>query len=88
MTTPETPEVNLETPVCFHSKVCTCHVTVRSKVSRPSDCVHESYHRRERIWVHADGGPRGADDPGDGVQRLTDVDVEVWRAITLFHRFV
>lgn len=48
-------------------------------------CVHESYHRRPTIRAHTDGSSRGAGDPGDGVQRLTDVDVEVWRSITLVH---
>lgn len=61
-------------------------MTVRSKeMVLYLSCVHESYHRRPTIRDHTDGSSRGAGDPGDGVQRLTDVDVEVWRSITLVH---
>lgn len=46
-------------------------------------CVYESYHRTPIIRVHTDSSSRGAGDPRDGVQRLTDVDIEVWRSIAL-----
>lgn len=47
-----------------------------------------TYNRRSVVRVHADGGSSGAGDPGDGVERLTDVDVEVGRFATLVHSAV
>lgn len=46
------------------------------------------YHRCSVIRVHTDGGSRGASDPGDGVEGLTDVDVKVWGLVALVHSFI
>lgn len=50
--------------------------------------VNQFYHGRAVIGVHTDGSSRGAGDPWDGVEGLTDIDVKVWRPRTLFHGFV
>lgn len=44
-----------------------------------------TYDWRPIVGVHTDGGSWGAGYPGDGVQRLADVDVEVWRSVILVH---
>lgn len=50
--------------------------------------VNQLYHRRSVIGVHADGSSRGAVDPWDGVEGLTDIDEKVWGSRTLVHGFV
>lgn len=50
--------------------------------------VNQFYHRRSVIGVHANGSSRGAVDPWDGVEGLTDTDVKVWRFRTLVHGFI
>lgn len=57
--------------------------------NKADECrVNQFYHRRSVIGVHTDGSSRGAVDPWDGVEGLTDIDVKVWRPRTLVHGFV
>lgn len=47
-----------------------------------------SYHGRSVNRIYTDGGASWAGDPGDRIQRLTDVDVEFWRFVAWVQRDV
>ena len=69
----------------FHLMCPNVRALVMIKSHKSGVKVNCSYHRRSIIRIHTDRSSRGAGDPGDWVQRLTDVDVEVWSFITLVH---
>lgn len=70
---------------CFNHKMVK---TNEDKVQQTDHRVTLFYHRWSVIRVHTDGSSRGATDAGDGVEGLTDIDVKVWRFITLVHGFI
>jgi len=82
---PHASELKVNSPL---SRLYIKKTTRERERVRPWLCLLVCYHRRPVGRVCADGGSSGAGDSGDGVQRLADVDVEVWRFVTLFQGLV